>query len=277
MKLVRWGQPDKEKPGLIDSTGKIRDLSDIIRDVTPDILPELSALKSIDQALLPKVEGTPRLGACFTGIPNIYCIGLNYIDHANEMGIALPDEPILFSKATSSLSGPYDPIIAPDGSSKLDYEIELALIIGKESYNIPQVVASTCIAGYCIANDVSERDYQLNQGGQYIKGKSAPTFCPLGPWFVTADEITDPHNLSLKLSVNNNLMQNSNTSNMVFKAGEIVSYLSRFLRLMPGDVILTGTPAGVGMGKSPQYFLKPGDVLTLDIENLGQQRMVIKE
>lgn len=276
MKFVRWGAAGKEKPGLIDRAGRIRDLSGIVDDITPEIFNELSALKIIDEKLLPLVEGEQRLGACFSGIPNILCIGLNYSDHAKEMGMELPQEPVVFSKSTSSLSGPFDPIIIPDGSTKVDYEIELAIIMGREAYNVPTAAAATCIAGFCIANDVSERDFQRNRQGQFIKGKSAPTFCPLGPWFVTIDEITDPQNLVLELKLNDKPVQLSNTENMVFSAFEIVSYLSQFMRLLPGDVILTGTPAGVGMGQSPQRFLKPGDIVEASVTNLGKQKLIVK-
>jgi 2,4-didehydro-3-deoxy-L-rhamnonate hydrolase len=276
MKFVRWGAAGKEKPGLIDRAGRIRDLSGIVDDITPEIFNELSALKIIDEKLLPLVEGEQRLGSCFSGIPNILCIGLNYRDHAKEMGMELPQEPVVFSKSTSSLSGPFDPIVIPDGSTKVDYEIELAIIMGREAYNVPTAAVATCIAGFCIANDVSERDFQRNRQGQFIKGKSAPTFCPLGPWFVTIDEIEDPQKLVLELKLNGKSVQLSNTENMVFSAFEIVSYLSQFMRLLPGDVILTGTPAGVGMGQSPQRFLKSGDIVEASIDNLGEQKLIVK-
>ena len=274
MKLVRYGTQGKEKPGLIDAGGKLRDLSAVIPDLAGDaLLPAgLASLKALDPAKLPEVPGKPRLGVPVGGIGKIVAIGLNYSDHAAESGLPVPKEPIIFMKPTSSLSGPNDAVIVPRGSEKSDWEVELAAVIGKPASYIEEKDALAHVAGYLICNDVSERAYQIERGGQWDKGKGCDTFCPLGPWLVTTDEIPDPQVLDMKLDVNGEAMQRGNTRTMIFGMATIVSYVSQFMSLQPGDVITTGTPPGVGMGKKPPRYLKPGDVMTLSIQGLGEQR-----
>lgn len=276
MKLVRFGNKGQEKPGLIDGRGRIRDLSGLIQDILPEHLSRqaLDGLRKIDPETLPLVSPEVRLGVPLSGIRDIFAIGLNYRDHAAEAGMALPTEPVLFSKATGSLSGPNDPVVLPPGAVKGDWEVELAAVIGAEARNVSEQDALSHVAGYLICNDVSERAFQLEMGGQWLKGKSADTFCPLGPWLVTADEIPDPQKLKLWLDLNGQRMQSGDTADMVFPLSYLISYVSRFLTLKPGDVITTGTPAGVGL-KSGR-FLKPGDVMTLGVEGLGQQRQEVK-
>ncbi len=274
MKLVRYGTRGKEKPGLIDVGGKLRDLSAVIPDLAgAALLPAgLASLKALDHAKLPEVPGKPRLGVPVAGIGKIVAIGLNYSDHAAESGLPVPKEPIIFMKATSSLCGPNDPVTIPRGSEKSDWEVELAAVIGKPASYIEEKDALAHVAGYLICNDVSERAYQIERGGQWDKGKGCDTFCPLGPWLVTSDEIPDPQVLDMKLDVNGEAMQRGNTRTMIFGMATIVSYVSQFMSLQPGDVITTGTPPGVGMGKKPPRYLKPGDVMTLSIQGLGEQR-----
>jgi 2-keto-4-pentenoate hydratase/2-oxohepta-3-ene-1,7-dioic acid hydratase in catechol pathway len=276
MKLVRFGKPGEECPGLIDDKGRMRDLSGRIGDILPQVLSvsSLGELKAIDPESLPLVPEGVRLGVPVSGIRDIFAIGLNYRDHAAEAGMALPTEPVLFSKATGSLSGPNDPVVLPPGAMKGDWEVELAVVIGKTAFQVSEQDALSHVAGYLICNDVSERAFQLETSGQWIKGKSADTFCPLGPWLVTADEIPDPQNLRLWLDLNGQRMQNGSTADMVFSVAFLISYLSRFLTLKPGDVITTGTPAGVGLKRG--RFLKPGDVMRLGVEGLGEQRQEVK-
>jgi len=229
-------------------------------------------LRAIDPATLPLVAEPGRIGACLASVPNFFCIGLNYAKHAAETGAEPPKEPILFSKATSALSGPYDPVVIPRNSEKTDWEVELGVVIGRETSYVSEADALDHVAGYCVINDMSERAFQIERGGQWVKGKSAPTFGPCGPWLVTADEVADPQALRLSLDLNGERVQDSDTSDMIFSVREIVSYMSQFMKLMPGDIIATGTPSGVGMGMKPQRFLRPGDVMELRIDGLGEQR-----
>ncbi len=278
MKLLRHGPPGEEKPGLLDDRGRIRDLSDEIPDVDAATLaPErLAALLEIDIGSLPPVEGPPRLGPPVAGVGKILAIGFNYAEHAAETGKPMPDEPLLFTKAITALSGPNDPVVLPRGSRKADWEVELAVVIGRRALYVDETEALDHVAGYGVINDVSEREYQLERGGQFVKGKSFDTFAPFGPWLVTKDEGPDPQNLDLWLDLNGERRQEGNTATMVFGVAYLVSYLSRFVTLMPGDVIATGTPPGVGLGRNPPVFLKPGDVMRLGIEGLGEQRQEVK-
>jgi 2,4-diketo-3-deoxy-L-fuconate hydrolase len=274
MKLCRYGHIGKEQPGLIGPDGELRDLSGVITDLTADQLgsDKLAALAKIDPRSLPLVEGTPRLGAPVQRIGKFIAIGLNYRDHAEEAGLAIPTEPIIFMKATSCISGHNDDIIAPAGSTKLDWEVELGILIGTQARHVPEADALDYVAGYCVANDVSERAFQF-QSSQWDKGKGCDSFGPLGPWLVTKDEVIDPQNLDLWLDVNGKRMQTGNTSKMIFNVRQIIAYCSRFMTLMPGDVIITGTPPGVGMGFKPEpVWLKPGDIVELGITGLGSQR-----
>jgi len=277
MKLLRYGKKGQEKPGMLDKAGKLRDLSATIADVNPEALAPaaLDKLRKVDPASLPLVAGEPRIGACLTQIPKIVCVGLNYTDHAKETGAAIPKEPILFMKATSSLNGPHDEVMLPKGSQKADWEVELGIVIGSVARYVSAHDAPRHVAGYCIVNDVSEREFQIERGGQWTKGKSADTFCPIGPWLVTADEVPDPGKLELFLEVNGKTMQKGTTANLIFHVAHIVSYISHFMTLMPGDVIPTGTPAGVGLGMKPPVFLKPGDTMRLGITGLGEQRQKV--
>ena len=274
MKLVRYGAQGKEKPGLIDAAGKLRDLSGVIPDIAGEVLlpAGLASLKALDHAKLPAVSGTPRLGAPVAGIGKIVAIGLNYSDHAAESNLPVPSEPVVFMKAISSLSGPNDPVILPRGSEKSDWEVELAFVIGKDASYVEEKDALSHVAGYAIMNDVSERSFQIERGGQWDKGKGCDTFAPFGPWLVTSDEISDPQNLDMRLDVNGETMQRGTTRTMIFTVAHILSYLSQFMTLKTGDVVTTGTPPGVGMGKKPPRYLKPGDVMTLAIQGLGEQR-----
>ncbi|TNF22841.1 MAG: FAA hydrolase family protein [Rhodobacteraceae bacterium] len=274
MKLLRYGPAGSEKTGLLDSDGKVRDLSAHVPDLSGDaVSPEaLDKLRALDPATLPLVEDPGRIGACLSKVPNFFCIGLNYALHAKESGMDAPTEPVVFSKATSSLSGPFDPVIIPRRSQKTDWEVELGVVIGRETLYVSEEDALDHVAGYCTINDMSEREFQIEKLGQWIKGKSAPTFAPIGPWLVTADEVGDPQALDVSLKLNGETVQDSNTADMIFSVREIVSYLSQFMKLMPGDIIATGTPSGVGMGMKPQRFLKPGDVMEVTVEGLGTQR-----
>ncbi|MGK2907883.1 MAG: fumarylacetoacetate hydrolase family protein [Desulfuromonadales bacterium] len=276
MKLLRYGLPGQEMPGMLDTEGKLRDLSGVIADIDAQaISPEgLAKLRAIDPASLPLVAGTPRLGPCVSGVGKFMCIGLNYSDHAAESGMQVPAEPVLFMKATSAISGPNDDIVIPRGSKKTDWEVELGVVIGKKAKYVSVAEALDYVAGYCVINDLSERAFQLETTGQWVKGKSCDSFGPLGPWLVTQDEITDPQALSMWLAVNEHRYQNGNSKTMIFGVTEIVSYLSRFMSLQPGDVISTGTPPGVGLGQNPQVYLKPGDLVRLGIEGLGEQRQL---
>jgi 2,4-diketo-3-deoxy-L-fuconate hydrolase len=278
MKLLRYGAKGQEKPGCLDAAGNIRDLSMATADFVGDSvsLAEMERLRSLDVEALPLVEGTPRIGSCLADVPNFYCIGLNYAKHAAEAGMDIPKEPIIFSKASSALSGPFDPVLIPRDSTKCDWEVELGVVIGKSASYVSEKDALSYVAGYCTVNDVSERAFQKERGGQWIKGKSAPTFGPVGPYLVTADEISDPQDLALSLRLNGEIMQNSSTGDMVFGVAEIVSYMSRFMELRTGDIIATGTPEGVGMGCKPQRFLKTGDVMELEVAGLGTQKQAVE-
>ena len=273
MKLLRFGPLGDEKPGLLDGDGNIRDLSGEVADIAGvALLPEsLAKLRALDECSLPLVEGAPRIGVCAGAVGKFVCAGLNYADHAAEAGLEMPSEPVLFMKATSTLCGACDDIEIPRGSVKTDWEVELGMVIGKPGRNIPEESASEHIAGYCVINDVSERDFQLAHEGQWVKGKSHDSFGPAGPWLVTADEVSDPQKLSLWLEVDGKRHQYGSTRTMVFGAVFLVSYISRFMSLQSGDIISTGTPPGVGMGQNPPVFLKAGNIVTLGIEGLGEQ------
>jgi 2,4-diketo-3-deoxy-L-fuconate hydrolase len=274
MKLVRYGAPGAERPGLIDADGHIRDLSAHVADIAGAVLtPEgLAKLAAIDAATLPLVEGEVRFGPCVGAVGKFLCIGLNYSDHAAESGMTVPPEPVLFTKATSAIVGPNDDVAIPRGSVKTDWEVELGIVIGAPAKYVTEEEAEAHIAGYCLINDVSEREYQLERHGTWDKGKGCDTFGPIGPWLATRDEIADPDNLKMWLEVNGHRYQDGNTSTMVYKPAFIVHYLSQFMTLHPGDVISTGTPPGVGMGQKPPVYLKAGDVIELGIEGLGIQR-----
>jgi len=273
MKLLRYGPSGQEKPGLLDREGNIRDIAGAVRDIAGEALAPaaLDRLRRLDPATLPLVPGTPRLGPCVGSVSKIVAIGLNYRLHAQEAGAAIPSEPIFFMKATSSICGPNDDVIIPKNSQKADYEVELGIVIGSLARHVSRADARKHVAGYCVVNDVSEREFQIERGGQWTKGKSADTFCPIGPWLVTADEVPDPGKLALWTEVNGERRQNSNTGDLIFGVDEIVSYVSQFMTLLPGDVIPTGTPSGVGLGFKPPKFLKPGDRMRLSVEGLGEQ------
>ena len=278
MKLLRFGPVGQEKPGIVDAQGRIRSLWPAVHDLTPEVIsPEgLKVLASIDPQRLPLVERNPRIGVPVAGIRQFFAIGLNYKGHIAEAGLPQPEEPMLFNKALTSLCGPDDDIVLPKGSKASDWEVELAVVIGREASNISEGDALTYVAGYCAVNDLSERDWQLKRGGQFVKGKSAPTFGPLGPWLVTTDEIPDPQAIELTLEVSGVRRQHGNTADMVFNVRQIVSHVSRVLTLLPGDVIATGTPAGVGGGMKPPVYLKPGDVVTIASPQLGRQRQRVR-
>jgi 2-keto-4-pentenoate hydratase/2-oxohepta-3-ene-1,7-dioic acid hydratase in catechol pathway len=273
MKLLRVGKKGNEKPAAIDKDGKIRDISSQVTDLNPDYLnfETLSKLQDIDLSSLPELSSSERIGSCITKPGKFIAIGLNYSDHAAETGAAVPSEPITFMKATSSINGPNDDIEIVSGSNKLDWEIELGIIIGKEAKHLSKDKSQEYILGYCLVNDISEREWQIEKMGQWVKGKSHDTYGPIGPYLVTKDEIADINNLKMSLDVNGKRMQTGNTSTMIFNVDVIVSYVSKFMSLQPGDIITTGTPPGVGMGMKPQQFLKAGDTMKLSIENLGEQ------
>jgi 2-keto-4-pentenoate hydratase/2-oxohepta-3-ene-1,7-dioic acid hydratase in catechol pathway len=277
MKLVRFGPKKQEKPGALDLDGRIRDLSGFVSDIGgPTLEPEsLDRLRAIDLLQLPIVSGSPRIGPCVASVGKFLCIGLNYSDHAAESGMAVPTEPVLFMKATSAICGPNDNVVIPRGSQKTDWEVELGVVIGKEAKYVTEENALSHVAGYCVVNDLSERAFQLESTGQWVKGKSADTFGPIGPWLVTADEVADPQKLHLWLEVDGHRYQNGATSTMVFGVAHLVSYLSRFMSLQPGDIISTGTPPGVGLGQKPPVYLRAGNVITLGIEGLGQQQQLV--
>ena len=274
MKLVRFGEAGKEKPGIIDGNGAIRDLTNKVTDFGGNGVSHsaIAKIRDVDIGKLPVVPGDLRLGSILNDVPNFYCVGLNYTKHAVETGMDIPKEPILFSKATSALSGPFDTVIIPKNSKKTDWEVELGVIIGENCEHVSESNALSVISGYCTINDVSEREFQAERGGQWIKGKSAPSFAPIGPYFVTNDEIDDPQNLGVELSLNGKTVQKSNTSDMIFSVAEIISYMTQFMRLRTGDIIATGTPSGVGMGMKPQRFLKAGDIMEIEVEGCGRQR-----
>jgi ureidoglycolate lyase/2,4-diketo-3-deoxy-L-fuconate hydrolase len=271
MKLLRYGPRGQEKPGLVDRQGRLRDLSGVIPDLTPDQLSPavLGRLAKLNTDTLPHVAGSPRIGACVAKVPKLVCVGLNYRDHADETKNPYPKEPVLFMKATSSIIGPDDDVMLPKGAEKGDWEVELGIVIGATARSIDERDWLKYVAGFCIVNDVSERAFQMERGGQWTKGKSCDTFCPMGPWLVTPDEVPNPQALSLVCEVSGQVMQNGNTSNMIFGCAHIVSYISQFMTLEPGDVIPTGTPAGVGLGR--QRFLKAGDTMRLTVAGLGEQ------
>ena len=278
MRLVRYGEVGAEKPGILDDRGSIRDLSSIVGDISPATVQagELERIASIDPSSLPRVEGNPRLGPCVGQIGKFVCIGLNYTDHAKETGMPIPTEPIVFMKTTSAISGPNDNIELIRGSVKTDWEVELGIVIGAHTKYVSQENALDHVAGYCVVNDVSERQWQLEQGGQWIKGKSGDTYGPIGPWLVTRDEVPDPQNLDMWLEVNDKRHQDGNTRTMIFPVSQIVSYLSQCMSLQAGDIIATGTPPGVGHGMNPPIYLQSGDVVRLSVEGLGlQQQQVV--
>jgi 2-keto-4-pentenoate hydratase/2-oxohepta-3-ene-1,7-dioic acid hydratase in catechol pathway len=278
MKLLRYGPSGQENPGLLDQDGNIRDLSGIVPDIAGEVLSSagLERLRSIDASTLPRVDGDPRIGACVGQVGKFVCIGLNYSDHAAESGMAVPPEPVIFMKATSAICGPNDGIEIPRGAEKTDWEVELGIVIGKAAKYVDEAQALEHVAGYCIVNDVSERSFQIERSGQWTKGKSADTFGPIGPWLVTRDEIPTPQNLRMWLEVDGKRFQDGSTETMVYGAAFVVSYLSRFMSLQPGDVIATGTPPGVGMGQKPPVYLRPGNRVRLGIEGLGQQEQLVR-
>jgi 2-keto-4-pentenoate hydratase/2-oxohepta-3-ene-1,7-dioic acid hydratase in catechol pathway len=278
MKLVRYGNPGKEKPGLIDAKGTLRDLSAVVKDIGPDQLSDaaLAKIAKLNTDKLPAVKGKPRMGAPVNGVRKFIAIGLNFADHAAESNLPIPAEPIVFMKTTSCIQGPNDPVMLPKGSKKTDWEVELGVVIGKEARYVSQKDALGHVAGYCTINDVSEREYQIERGGTWDKGKGCDTFGPIGPWLVTRDEVPNPQKLQMWLDVNGVRRQTGSTKTMIFSVAKIVSYVSQFMTLQPGDVITTGTPPGVGMGIKPAaVYLKKGDVVTLGIEGLGDQRQEV--
>ena len=277
MKLIRYGEPNQERPGLFDNFGKLRDLSQIIPDLTGEyLLPDsIQRLRELDVNGLPEVNGNPRIGPCVSQIGKFICIGLNYSDHAAESGMQVPPEPVIFFKATSAVCGPNDNLIIPRGSTKTDWEVELGVVIGKPGKYLTEEEALDHVAGYCVIHDVSERAFQLERSGQWVKGKSCDTFGPIGPWLVTTDEISDPQNLGLWLEVDGYRYQDGTTSTMVYGVAHLVAYLSQFFTLEPGDVISTGTPPGVGMGVKPNpVYLRPGQEVRLGVDGLGEQRQI---
>ena len=278
MKLVRYGEAGKEKPGILDAQGAIRDLSGLVKDIdATTVSPEgIAKLKGVNVDSLPKVSGNPRLGSPIANVPKLICIGLNYADHAKESNLPIPPEPVVFMKAITAITGPNDDVKLPKGSKKGDWEVELAFVIGKKAQSVSEADALSHVAGYLICNDVSEREWQLEHGSQWSKGKSFDTFAPLGPWFVTADEIKDPQNLAMWLDVNGQRKQTGNTNTMIFGVKKLVSYLSYMCTLTPGDVVSTGTPPGVGMGMKPApQFLKSGDEMRVGIDGLGEQKQKV--
>ena len=274
MKFARYGERGAEKPALVDANGNLRDLSAHVDDIAGDVLTRLDDLKSIDPESLPLVEGEQRLGACVGQTGKFICIGLNYADHAAESGLEVPPEPIIFAKYTSAICGPNDPIIIPRGSEKTDWEVELGFVIGKKAKYVSEADALDHVAGFCLINDVSERAYQIERAGQWSKGKSSDNFGPTGPWLVTPDEVGDFDNLGMWLEVNGERVQDGSTATMVYRVPHLISYLSQFFTLHPGDIISTGTPPGVGLGFNPPRYLKAGDVVELGIDGLGTQRQV---
>lgn len=271
MKLLRFGERGREKPGMLDAHGVVRDLSGYVLDIDGAALAEMKRMRALNPASLPAVSEGTRLGACVGGVGKFICIGLNYADHAAESGMPVPAEPIVFFKATSAIAGPNDDICIPRGSHKTDWEVELGVVIGAPVSYADEATAASAIAGYCVVNDLSERAWQLERGGQWVKGKSADGFGPIGPWLVTADEVGDPNDLAMWLEVDGRRYQNGSTATMIFRPAFLVSYLSQFMSLQPGDVISTGTPPGVGMGQKPPVYLRPGQTMRLGIAGLGEQ------
>ena len=278
MKLLRYGETGSEKPGLLDADGTIRDLSGHVADIGGKAIEpaSLASLARLDPKTLPAVAGSPRIGPCVANVGKFICIGLNYSDHAAETGSAVPSEPIVFMKANSAIVGPNDDVLIPRGSEKTDWEVELAIVIGKSAKYVSEADALDYVAGYCVAHDVSERAFQVERKGQWTKGKSCDTFGPIGPWLVTKDEVANPQDLGMWLKVNGETMQDGTTRTMVYGVAYLVSYLSQFMSLHPGDVIATGTPPGVGMGKKPPRYLKPGDVVELSVQGLGTQKQTFR-
>lgn len=277
MRLVRHGEPGSESPGIVDANGRIRSLTGHVPDIAKSTLePEsLAMLATLDPVALPIVDSGVRVGPCVGSVGKIVCIGLNFSDHAEESGMAVPEEPVLFMKATSAISGPYDDVVIPRGETKVDWEIELGVVIGAPAKYVTEAEARHHIAGYCVVNDLSARVAQLEGTGQWVKGKSADTFAPIGPWLVTADEVHDPQNLGMWLEVDGHRYQDGNTKTMIFGVDALVAYVSRYMSLQPGDIISTGTPPGVGLGFDPQVWLEPGNVVELGIEGLGRQRQTV--
>jgi 2,4-diketo-3-deoxy-L-fuconate hydrolase len=277
MKLLRVGNHGEEQPAIVDADGRTRDLSGVVGDIAGvALLPEsLEKLRKINPKDLPLFAGTPRIAACVGNVGKFICIGLNYSDHAAESGMAVPAEPVVFMKATSAICGPYDDVIIPRGSEKTDWEVELGVVIGREARYVAELEALSHVAGYCVVNDVSERALQLEGTGQWVKGKSADSFGPIGPWLVTTEEVPDPQALGLWLEVDGHRYQNGSTATMVFGVAHLISYLSRFMSLQPGDIISTGTPPGVGLGQKPPVYLRPGNVIRLGVEGLGEQRQTV--
>ncbi|MGQ2997791.1 fumarylacetoacetate hydrolase family protein [Variovorax sp.] len=277
MKLVRYGNPGKEKPGLVDANGQLRDLSAVVKDIGPEQLGDaaIAKLRKLKTDKLPPVKGKPRYGSPVARVGKFIAIGLNYADHAAESGLPVPKEPVVFMKATSCIQGPNDPVMLPKGSVKSDWEVELGVVIGTRARCVSQKSALDHVAGYCVINDVSEREFQIERGGTWDKGKGCDTFGPIGPWLVTRDEVENPQKLAMWLDLNGQRVQTGSTKTMIFSVAKIVSYVSQFMTLEPGDVITTGTPPGVGMGMKPPLFLKKGDVMALGIEGLGEQRQEV--
>jgi 2,4-diketo-3-deoxy-L-fuconate hydrolase len=277
MRLLRVGDPGKERPAIMDSDGALRDLSGVVSDIAAaSLLPEsLAKLRKTNPKDLPLIAGKPRFGACVGNVGKFICIGLNYSDHAAESGMAVPAEPVVFMKATSAICGPFDDVMIPRGSEKTDWEVELGVVIGREARYVTEHDALSHVAGYCVVNDVSERAFQLEGTGQWVKGKSADTFGPTGPWLVTAEEVPDPQALNLWLEVDGHRYQDGSTATMVFGVAHLISYLSRFMSLQPGDIISTGTPPGVGLGQKPPIYLRAGNVIRLGVEGLGEQRQTV--
>jgi 2-keto-4-pentenoate hydratase/2-oxohepta-3-ene-1,7-dioic acid hydratase in catechol pathway len=278
MKLLRYGPPGQEKPGLLDASGTIRDLSTVVPDIAGAALGPsgLAKLKSLDPMALPVVSGNPRIGPCVGHVGKFICIGLNYSDHAAETGATVPPEPIIFMKATSAITGPNDDVIIPKNSQKTDWEVELGVVIGSVARYVSEADAMKHVAGYCLINDVSERAFQIERHGQWTKGKSADSFGPIGPWLVTADEVPDPQNMSMFCDINGKRFQDGSTKTMVYGVRYLISYLSQFMSLQPGDIISTGTPPGVGMGQKPPLYLKDGDKIHLGIQGLGEQHQTAR-
>ena len=278
MKLLRYGAPGDERPGILDNNGDIRDLGGEVDDIAGPVLRSegLDRIRSLDIASLPLVGGEPRIGPCIGHVGKIIGIGLNFSDHAEETGMEVPPEPVIFFKATSSIIGPHDDVLLPPGSEKSDWEVELGVVIGDEARYVSEDDALKHVAGYCVVNDLSERHYQFERSGQWVKGKSCDTFCPVGPWLVSSDEVADPQALPMSLEVDGKRFQNGSTATMVYGVRMLVSYLSQFMSLQPGDIISTGTPPGVGFGQTPPVYLQPGDVMTLEIEGLGRQRQTVR-
>ena len=273
MKLLRYGFPGRERPGILDADNSIRDLSQIVPDIAAQALSldSIARLRQVEVSRLPRVPDRPRIGPCVGQVGKFICIGLNYSDHAAEAGMKVPAEPVVFMKATSAIIGPDDDVLIPRGGTKTDWEVELGVVIGRAAKYVSEAEAMSHVAGYCVINDLSERAFQLEGTGQWVKGKSADTFGPIGPWLVTADEVADPQNLKMWLEVDGHRYQNGSTRTMIFGVRHLVSYLSRFMSLQPGDIISTGTPPGVGMGQKPPHYLQPGDQMRLGIEGLGEQ------